>query len=136
MITIHIILMSGETIHYKCKRKKAKFTTHKNRMEETILNHLDLDKENYTVDFYHDVYEKLKQEHDKRVEKWIEQEKIVTQETYILPSNFSTESIRSFKEKRDKNRYYEDGSIVRAFVKEFNFKKEWAKLTKQDLTDR
>ena len=33
------------------------------------------------------------------------------------------ENLQEHKWQRDKNRYYEDGSIVRAFVREFNINK-------------
>ena len=118
MITIYITLLSGEVIPYTCSSRgvSTKFLTHKNRIEEKVLNHLSLDKKNYIVKLFHDDDdEKLQQEQD----KWKDIREFII---------YNDSALRSFKEKRDRNRYYKDGSIVRAFVEEFNFQKAWEEL--------
>ena len=131
MITIYITLMSGEVIPYTCigREGKAKYLTHKDRIKKMVFNHLNLNIDNYIVKLFHDDDEdKLQEEHKERVEKWLRSGKPVTKDTYILHENYDSASIRIFEEQRDKNRYYEDGSVVRAFVNEFNFRKAWNNL--------
>ena len=136
-ITIYVVLMSGEVLNYTCVARviadngnKTKFLTHKSRIQDMVLKHLELTKENYIVKLIHDDdEEKLQNEHIERVEKWKRQgNKLINENTYILPGDYDFNAIKTFENQRDKNRYYENGSIVRAFVDKFNFKKEWALL--------
>ncbi len=131
MITINIVLMSGEIIPYTCRCTggKTKYLTQKNRMEELVINHLQLDHRNYIVKFLHDDdEERLQAEHNQRVERWIASGKYVSDDSKVLPGIYDYSALQSFKYRRDKNRYYEDGQIVRAFVQEFNLLKCWAQL--------
>jgi hypothetical protein len=119
--------MSGEVISYICNGSRAKFLTHKNNISKTVLDHLGLDKENYIVKLIHDDDdERLQKEHTERIERAREKGKNVLD--FGLPGIYSFEAILQFKNQRDKNRYYEDGSIVRAFIEEFNLKKIWNEL--------
>ena len=131
MITINIILMTGEVIPYTCTdtRCKTRYLNHKNRMNDLVINHLGLDRENYTVKFYHDDDdERLQKEHNKRVERWIASGKYVSEESKILPGIYDSFALQSFQDQRDKNRYYKNGQIVKAFVIEFNMRKYWHEL--------
>ena len=109
-ITIYVVLMSGEVLHYKCfANNKAKFLSHKSRIQDMVLKHLELTKENYIVKLIHDDdEEKLQNEHIERVEKWKRQSKIITEDRYILSGNYDLSSIKMFENQRDKNRYYQD----------------------------
>jgi len=130
--------MSGEVLPYTCRARegKAKYLTHQNRIKQMVFNHLNLDLDNYVVSLLHDDDdEKLQEEHNQRIQKWIEQGKFVSEESRILPGLYDESAIISFKIHRDKNRYYQDGSIVRALVKEFNLKKCWDELGKLDKED-
>jgi len=123
--------MSGEVLLYACRdiRGKTKYLTHKKHIDALVINHLGLDPKNYTVKFYHDDDdERLQTEHSQRVAKWIESGKYVSEESKILPGIYHSFALQSFKDKRDKNRYYEDGQIVRAYVEEFNLRKYWDEL--------
>lgn len=139
MITIYITLMSGEVLPYVArgnKENKAKFLTHKENIKEKVLTHLQLDikKHKYQlckrtrpntliVELFHDDDdEKLQEVHIKHIEKMREKGK------YVPADDIYDSYRRIFKQERDRNRYYEDGSIVRAFVKEFNLKKSWSEL--------
>lgn len=131
MITIHIALMSGEVITYVCRdtRGKTKYLSQKNRMETLVLNNLGLDPNNYIVEFFHDDDEdRLQSEHNERIERWLANGKYVPEYSRVLPGIYEYSALQSFKDRRDKNRYYEDGQIVRAFVKEFNLRKCWNEL--------
>ena len=108
-ITIYVVLMSGEVLHYKCfANNKARFLSHKSRIQDMVLKHLELTKENYIVKLIHDDEEKLQNEHIERVEKWKRQSKIITEDSYILSGNYDLSSIKMFENQRDKNRYYQD----------------------------
>jgi hypothetical protein len=124
--------MSGEVIPYTCSSRggSTKFLRHRNRIEEKVLDHLGLDKKNYIVKLIHDDDdEKLQQEHNTRIEKWKNKGKhIISYDNYILPGIYDDSTLRVFKEQRDKNRCYKDGSIVRAFVQEFNLNRAWEEL--------
>jgi len=132
MITVYIILLSGEVIPYSCQARKGKtkFLTHRDNIQELVLNHLKLDKNEYIVNLFHDDDdEKLQEEHNTRIEKWREKGKDINNiNSHILPSNYDETAIRIFKQQRDSNRYYEDGSIVRVFVKKFNYFRKWNEL--------
>ncbi len=119
--------MSGEVIPYVCKGTKAKFLCHRNHIEEMVLNHLGLDRENYIVKLIHDDdEERLEKDHIERMEKLRSKGKNIID--YGFPGLYSDEAIMQFKSQRDRNRHYEDGSIVRVFVEEFNFRKVWDEL--------
>ena len=114
-ITIYVVLMSGEVLNYTCVARviadngnKTKFLTHKSRIQDMVLKHLELTKENYIVKLIHDDEEKLQNEHIERVEKWKRQSKIITEDSYILSGNYDLSSIKMFENQRDKNRYYQD----------------------------
>lgn len=131
MITINIVLMSGEVLPYTCRgtRGKTKYLTHKNRMEDFVINHLQLDPENYSVKILHDDdEERLQTEHNQRVERWISSGKYVSEDSKIFPGIYDYSALQSFKDQRDKIRCYQDGQIVRAFVQQFNLRKCWNEL--------
>lgn len=123
--------MSGDVLHYTCRAYggRAKYLTQIEKMKTHVLNHLQLDPNNYIVKFVHDDdEERLQLEHNQRVEKWIASGKDISDDSKILPGCYEYSALQSFKDQRDRNRYYENGQIVRAVVVEFNLKKCWEEL--------
>lgn len=125
-VTVYVTLMSGEVMPYICKSRggKVKYLSHRDKIKEMIYNHLKLDLGKYIVKLLHDDDdEKLKEEQTKSIQKLMD------------GVEYDDSAIRLFKERRDKNRYYENGSVVRAFIEELNLIELWNEIGKLDKED-